>query len=44
MLVNLPSFSRVAVPVLAELHGVIVYFPAIISLRPEGGGPSIRGC
>ena len=37
LLVNLPSFSPVAALVLAELHGRMGYFPAIIRLRPFGG-------
>jgi hypothetical protein len=37
LLINLPSFSPVAALVLAELHGRMGYFPAIIRLRPVGG-------
>lgn len=37
LLINLPSFSPIAALVLAELHGRMGYFPAIIRLRPVGG-------
>jgi hypothetical protein len=37
LLINLPSFSPVAALVLAEMHGRMGYFPAIIRLRPFGG-------
>ncbi len=37
LLINPPSFSPVAALVLAELHGRMGYFPAIIRLRPVGG-------
>ncbi|QQS46602.1 MAG: hypothetical protein IPM66_22330 [Acidobacteriota bacterium] len=33
LVLNLPSFSPVAALVLAELHGRIGYFPAILRLR-----------
>lgn len=34
LLVNLPSFSPVTALVLAELHGRMGYFPAVLRLRP----------
>ena len=33
LLINLPSFSPVAALVLAELHGRMGYFPAVLRLR-----------
>jgi len=33
LLINLPSFSPVTALVLAELHGRIGYFPAVLRLR-----------
>ena len=39
LLVNLPSLASIAALVLAELHGRLGHFPAILRLRPvEGGG------
>jgi hypothetical protein len=34
LLVNLPSLSAIAALVLAELHGRMGYFPAVLRLRP----------
>ncbi|MEO0248679.1 MAG: CRISPR-associated protein Csx15 [candidate division WOR-3 bacterium] len=34
LLVNLPSLHMIAVVVLAELHGCMGYFPAVLRLRP----------
>ncbi|MEP7342335.1 MAG: CRISPR-associated protein Csx15 [Acidobacteriota bacterium] len=34
LLINLPSFNVIAALVLAELHGRMGYFPAIVRLRP----------
>lgn len=34
LLVNLPSFNVIAALVLAELHGRMGYFPAVIRMRP----------
>lgn len=34
LLVNPPSFAAIACTVLAELHGLMGYFPAIVRLRP----------
>jgi hypothetical protein len=34
LLLNLPSFSPIAALVLAELHGRMGYFPAIVRMRP----------
>jgi len=37
LLTNLPSLSVIAAVVLAELHGRMGYFPAILRLRPVAG-------
>ena len=37
LLINLPSLSVIAAMVLAELHGRMGYFPAILRLRPVAG-------
>jgi hypothetical protein len=37
LLVNLPSLNSIAALVLAELHGRIGYFPAVIRMRPVTG-------
>jgi hypothetical protein len=37
LMVNLPSFSPIAAIVLAELHGRMGYFPAVLRLRPLAG-------
>lgn len=37
ILVNPPSLNIIAVTLLAELHGRMGYFPAVIRLRVEGG-------
>lgn len=34
LIINLPSFSIIGALVLAELHGRMGYFPAVIRLRP----------
>ena len=34
LLINLPSFNVIAALVLAELHGRMGYFPAVLRLRP----------
>jgi hypothetical protein len=34
LLINLPSFSPIAALILAELHGRMGYFPAVVRLRP----------
>lgn len=34
LLINLPNFSIIAAMVLAELHGRMGYFPAVLRLRP----------
>ncbi len=40
ILVNLPALSVIAALVLAELHGRMGYFPAVLRLRPvEGAVP-----
>jgi hypothetical protein len=40
LLVNLPSLNVIAALVLAELHGRMGYFPAVLRLRPvEGTAP-----
>jgi hypothetical protein len=36
-LVNLPGHNAVAALVLAELHGRMGYFPAVLRLRPVAG-------
>lgn len=37
LLVNLPSLNFIAACILAELHGRMGYFPAILRLRPIAG-------
>lgn len=37
LLINLPSFSVIAALLLAELHGRMGYFPAVLRLRPLAG-------
>ena len=37
ILLNLPSLNYIAVMLLAELHGRMGYFPAILRLRPVAG-------
>jgi hypothetical protein len=37
LLVNPPSLNVIAVTLLAELHGRMGYFPAVIRLRPVAG-------
>ena len=37
LLINPPSLSTIAVMVLAEIHGRMGYFPAVIHLRPVAG-------
>src|SRR5689334_6459100 len=34
LLVNLPSFNAIAAAMLAELHGRMGYFPAVLRLQP----------
>ncbi len=34
LVVNLPSLSAIAGPLLAELHGRMGYFPSILRMRP----------
>jgi hypothetical protein len=42
MLVNLPGYAPGAAALLAELHGRMGYFPAVIRLQPvAGSAPSI---
>ncbi|MBM4428816.1 MAG: hypothetical protein FJ026_00525 [Chloroflexi bacterium] len=38
MLVNPPSLNAIAVTLLAELHGRMGYFPAVVRLRPVSDG------
>ena len=38
LLVNLPSLNVIAALVLAELHGRMGYFPAVLRLRPVASG------
>ena len=42
LLVNLPALSGSAAVLLAELHGRIGYFPAILRLRPVAGSTPPR--
>ena len=37
LLLNLPSFSPIAVLLLAELHGRMGYFPTVLRIRPMPG-------
>jgi hypothetical protein len=37
LLINLPSLHVIAALVLAELHGRMGYFPAVLRLRPVSG-------
>ena len=37
LLINLPSYNYAAALVLAELHGRMGYFPAVLRLRPVAG-------
>ncbi len=37
LLVNLPSYNVIAALMIAELHGRMGYFPAILRLRPVAG-------
>ncbi len=37
LLVNLPSFNTIAALLLAEMHGRMGYFPAVLRLRPIAG-------
>lgn len=37
IVVNLPSLNFIAALILAELHGRMGYFPAVLRLRPIGG-------
>jgi hypothetical protein len=37
LLINLPSLNTIAAVVIAELHGRMGYFPAILRLRPVAG-------
>ncbi len=37
LLINLPSLNVIAALLLAELHGRMGYFPAILRLRPVAG-------
>lgn len=37
LLINLPAHSLIAAVLLAELHGRIGYFPAVIRLKPVNG-------
>lgn len=38
MLVNPPALNAIAVTLLAELHGRMGYFPAVVRLRPVSDG------
>lgn len=42
LMVNLPSFNVIAALVLAQLHGLMGHFPAIIRLRPVHGAVPAR--
>lgn len=42
LLVNLPGYSPAAATLLAELHGRIGHFPAVLRLRPEEGSLPTR--
>lgn len=42
LLANLPSLSVIAGLVLAELHGRMGYFPAVLRLRPVAGASPPR--
>lgn len=42
LLINLPSLNYSAATLLAQLHGRIGHFPAILRLRPNGGGITPR--
>jgi hypothetical protein len=42
LLVNPPSLHVIAVTVLAELHGRMGYFPAVVRLRPVAGSTPPR--
>lgn len=37
LVVNLPSYAAIAALVLAQLHGLMGHFPAIVRLRPVAG-------
>ena len=39
LLINLPGLAPLAAALLAELHGRMGHFPAILRLRPEVDGP-----
>jgi hypothetical protein len=42
VLVNLPSHSFIAALILAELHGRMGRFPAVVRYRPEDGSLPVR--
>lgn len=42
ILVNLPSLNYIAAALLAELHGRMGYFPAVLRLRPVQGSVPAR--
>lgn len=37
LLINPPAYAPVAVTLLAELHGRMGYFPAVMRIRPQAG-------
>jgi hypothetical protein len=42
ILLNLPSLNTIAAMLLAELHGRMGYFPAMLRLRPAAGSKPTR--
>ena len=42
IVIHPPALNFIAVTLLAYLHGLMGYFPAVIRLRPVGGGVSPR--
>ncbi len=42
LLINPPSLNIIAVTLLAELHGRMGYFPAVLRLRPVAGSTPLR--
>jgi hypothetical protein len=42
LLINLPSLNVIVALLLAELHGLCGYFPAVLRLRPIAGGTLLQ--
>jgi len=42
LIINPPALAPVALTLMAELHGLCGYFPAILNIRPEAGSLPAR--